>query len=217
MMLRRHLPPLAIFALAALAVLAVLPAVAAGPPAVPGGPAGAKQRLNDMPDSMNPIDYPSSEGQFRVTFPTGCARLQTKMNTADDGSANVDVRLVFVTCERADTKEEGCQVSANLGAARGLKGKAATDLVLATARKYLDKYTVVPARQTPVRRDFGAHGVVEGIDIQAHPESGTGDVWIRGLLRGDDIYFLVAWKSAGGLLDDPEYGVFFQSFQPWAP
>jgi len=219
MMLNRLFLPMAASRLAVLAVLAALvasPAAAAGPPAVPAPPVGTKHRLDDVPDSMNPIDYPSIEGQFRVTFPTGCARLQTKMNTAADGSANVDVRLVFVTCQRADTKEEGCQVSASLGAARGLKGQAATDLVTATVQKYLDKYTVIPERQTPVRRDFGAHGVVEGIDIKAHPTSGKGDVWIRGMLRGDDIYFLVAWKAAGGMLDDPEYAVFFQSFQPWA-
>jgi hypothetical protein len=219
MMLNRLFLPMAasrLAVLAALAALAASPAIAAGPPAAQAPPVGTKQRLDDMPDSMNPIDYPSIEGQFRVTFPTGCSRLETKMNTAADGSANVDVRLVFVTCQRADTKEEGCQVSANLGVARGLKGRAATDLVLATAGKYLEKYTVVPERQTPVRRDFGAHGVVEGIDILAHPTSGQGDVWIRGMLRGDDIYFLVAWKAAGGMLDDPEYAVFFQSFQPWA-
>ena len=67
-------------------------------------------------------------------------------------------------------------------------------------RELLDGYSVVPARQTPLRRDFGKHGIVEGLDVQAHPQSGTGDVWIRGLLRGDDMYFLVAWKTAGGLL-----------------
>ena len=201
--------------LAMLAAAALCSTATAGPAPAPNPPVGTTMRLQDMPDSMNPIDHTSTDGKFRITFPTGCGRVLTKMNMAEDGSANVDVRLVFVTCERANAKNEGFQVNARLGAARGLKGKAATDSVLASVRRLLDGYGVVPGRQTAIRRDFGALGVFEGIDIQAHRESGAGDVWIRGLLRGDDIYFLVAWKAAGGMLDDPEYAVFFQSFEPW--
>jgi hypothetical protein len=203
---RLHLPFACLFALVLVACAAAQEAPSAG----------SKSTLGDLPDSVNPIDYSSPDGQFRATFPTGCARLQTKMNMADDGSTDVEVRLVFVTCERANTEKEGCLVNARLGAARGLKGKAATDLVLAEVRELLDGYGVVLARQSPIRRDFGPHGVVEGIDIQAHPEFGKGDVWIRGLLRGDDMYFLIAWKAAGGMMEDPEYGLFFQSFVPWA-
>jgi len=196
---------------AALFVPALLASAAAQIPP----PGGTTSTMGELPDSMNPIDYASPDGQFRATFPTGCARIFTKMNMADDGSDNVDVRMVFVTCDRANTEREGCQVNARLGAARGLSGKAAVDRVLTEVRELLDGYGVVPARQSPIRRDFGPRGVVEGIDIQAHPQDGKGDVWIRGLLRGDDMYFLIAWKAAGGMLDDPEYGLFFQSFVPW--
>jgi hypothetical protein len=213
MMLNRLLRPVAV---SVLAVLALLSTTAVGPAVAQQAPTSTSQRLEDLPDSGKPIDHTSRDGHFRVTFPTGCARLLTRMNTGDRDSTKVDARLVFVTCDRANTKEEGCQVSARLGVARGLKGKAAADRVLAVVRKLLDGYGVAPAHQTAIRRDFGVHGVVEGIDIQAHPESGKGDVWIRGLIHGDDMYFLLAWKARGGMLDDPEYGEFFQSFQPWA-
>lgn len=212
MKLKRRFRPLAA---SGLAVLVALSTVAVGSAAAQSVPKGTSRSLDSLPDSRRMIDHTSSEGHFRVTFPSGCARLLTRINKSDDDSAKVDVRLVFVTCNRANAEEEGCQVSARLGVARGQKGKAAADLVLAAVRKLLDGYGVVPAHQTPVRRDFGAQGVFEGIDIQAHPESGKGDVWIRGLVRGDDMYFLLAWKAAGGMLDDPEYAAFFQSFQPW--
>jgi hypothetical protein len=74
---------------------------------------------------------------------------------------------------------------------------------------------VTPTRQVPLSRDFGPHGKVEGLDVLAEAAGGTGDVWIRGLMRGRDMYFLVAWKAEGGLFEDPEYAVFFNDFRPW--
>ena len=216
MMLKRLFRPFAVRRTAAAALLAVVALATAAPASAQGVVTGSPQKLDELPDSLNPIEHTSADGHFRVTFPTGCARLHTKMNLADDGSTDVDVRVLFVTCERANTEKEGCLVNARLGAARGLKGRDATDRVLTEVRELMAGYGVIPARQSPIRRDFGKHGVVEGIDIQAHPEFGKGDVWIRGLLRGDDMYFLVAWKAAGGMFDDPEYGIFFQSFEPWA-
>lgn len=196
-------------------------AVASAPAAVPEAPSpgvadGVPRKLEDFPDSVNPIDHSSPEGRFHTTFPTGCAKLHTRMNTAADGSADVEVRVVIVNCDRAKAANEGCLVHARLGAARGLKGKAAADVVLAEVDKMLQAYSVNPVRQTPVRRDFGEHGVVEGLDVQARPAGGAGDVWIRGLLLGEDVYVLVAWRAAGGLFEDPEYGVFFEAFRPWA-
>ena len=188
-------------------------AVAATPPPPPS--TGTNTRFDDLPDSRNPIAYKSAEGQFSTTFPTGCARLHTRTNQAGEDSPRTDIYVAFVTCERAGTTGEGCLVNVRRGVAGGLTAKAASDSVMNEIRELLAAYSVVPARQTPLRRDFGKHGTVEGLDVQAHPQSGTGDVWIRGLLRGDDMYFLVAWKTAGGLFDDPEYALFFDAFRPW--
>ena len=188
-------------------------AVAATPPAPPS--TGTTSKFNDLPDSRNPIAYKSAEGQFSTTFPTGCARLHTRTNQAGEDSPRTDIYVAFVTCERAGATGEGCLVNVRRGVAGGLTAKAASDSVMNEIRELLAAYSVVPARQTPLRRDFGKHGTVEGLDVQAHPQSGTGDVWIRGLLRGDDMYFLVAWKTAGGLFDDPEYALFFDAFRPW--
>ena len=197
-----------------LAVAAFAAFTAAAAPVAPPS-AGSTSKFDDLPDSRNPIAYKSAEGQFSTTFPTGCARLHTRTNQAGEDSPRTDIFVAFVTCERAGATGEGCLVNARRGVAGGLTAKAASDSVMNEIRELLAGYGVVPARQPPLRRDFGKHGTVEGLDVQAHPQSGTGDVWIRGLLRGDDMYFLVAWKTAGGLFNDPEYALFFDAFRPW--
>ncbi len=197
------------------ALLAVaVPGLAATNAAKPGP--GATQSLDQLADSQNPIEYKSPEGRFQVTYPTGCARLRTRTNVRPGSPTEVAAEIFFVTCDRAKRDNEGCGVTSMPGAARGLKGQAAADKVLAEVTKQLEGYGVRPARQTPLRRDFGKKGVVEGLDIQAQKAGGAGDFWIRGLLRGEDIYLVMAWKASGGLWTDPEYVRFFDSFRPWA-
>ncbi|MBK8164525.1 MAG: hypothetical protein IPK64_01025 [bacterium] len=205
----------------ALAALTALPAFAALPkpitPTVPGG-TSRQANLEQLPDSLNPISYSSPEGRFQTTFPTGCARLHTKQNAPVGGSDSGGVEgvsLVFATCERHGNKDEGCLVNARLGTLADAEGQVAADRVLKVIGELMANYGVAPTRQIPISRDFGPHGKVEGLDVHAHAVSGAGDVWIRGLMRGQDMYFLVAWKAAGGLFDDPEYAVFFNDFRPW--
>lgn len=206
----------------ALAAPAAMPALAALPkpvaPAVPGGNS-RQANLEQLPDSANPIEYTSQEGRFRTTFPTGCARMHTKQSSPPDGAdsgSDVEVRLVFATCERYGKEGEGCLVNARLGTLADVQDQAAADRVLKVIGELLANYGVTPTRQVPISRDFGAHGKVEGLDVHARSAAGAGDVWIRGLMRDQDMYFLVAWKAAGGLFDDPEYAIFFNDFRPWA-
>jgi hypothetical protein len=217
-----HVRVRVLIAALALAALSALPAFAALPkpvaPAVPGG--GSRQaNLEQLPDSTNPIEYVSQEGQFHTTFPTGCARLHTKQSSPPDGTGSVtdvEVRLVFATCERYGKEGEGCLVNARLGTLADVRDQAAADRVLKVIGELLANYGVTPTRQVPISRDFGPHGKVEGLDVHARAAAGAGDVWIRGLMRDQDMYFLVAWKAEGGLFDDPEYAVFFNEFRPWA-
>lgn len=215
--------PFGLLRAATLAALVAMPALpgAAGAalpkPVAPPAPGGTSRTsaLDGMPDSTNPSPYASVEGQFSTTFPSGCARLRTRMNTGDGGQVDVEARMVFATCDRFDEKGEGCQVIARLGALEAAQGQAAADLVLKELGKLMAEFEVRPVRQSPVTRDFGPHGRVEGLDIQAQATSGSGDVWLRGLMRGQDMYLLVAWKTAGGMFQDPEYARFFGDFKPW--
>ena len=152
------------------------------------------------------MKYTSPEGEFSVTFPAGCGRLYTKMNGMPGARADVDVRLVFVNCERDRVNHEGCQVNARLGAARELKGKAATDMVLAEVRKLLDGYGVVPARQTAgARRLRRPRAWSRGSRSWPTRNRAPATSGSAACLRGDDVYFLIAWKANGGLTEDPGY------------
>lgn len=207
---------LSLVAVAALPAFAALPKPVA--PAVPGSNS-RQANLDHLPDSANPIAYTSLEGRFHTIFPTGCARLHTKQSIPPDGvdsGSDVEVRLVFATCERYGKEGEGCLVNARLGTLADVQNQAAADRVLKVIGELLANYGVTPTRQVPISRDFGTHGKVEGLDVHARSAAGAGDVWIRGLMRDQDMYFLVAWKAAGGLFDDPEYAVFFNDFRPWA-
>lgn len=210
----KNLRPLPFVVLLAITVLVAAPCLAAPQPIRPAPASG--QTLGGLPDSKNPIPYKSPDGRFQVTFPSGCARLRTRTNAQPDKATEVVSQVVFTTCDRANVKNEGCSVIAMLGYARDVKGQAAADRVLAEVTRQLEGYGVKPVRQTPMRRDFGARGVVEGIDIQAQGPDGSGDFWIRGLLLGDDIYIVMAWKASGGLWTDPVYAQFFDTFRPWA-
>ena len=211
--LRRLLPTV----LVATAVMAAVPCLAtsAPKPVRPAAP-GETQSFSGIPDSKNPIEYKSPEGNFQVTYPTGCARLHTRTNVRPDNGPELTVQVVYVTCDRAGATNEGCAVFSQRGATRGLKGQDAADKVLSAVTEQMKGYGVNPIRQTALRRDFGKRGVVEGIDIQAQRPDGAGDFWIRGLLSGEDIYMVVAWKAAGGLWNDTQYLRFFDSFRPWA-
>lgn len=223
--MKRTPRPVPVFVAALAAALALVaaplevsaaPAALPRPVAPPAPGSGTRQaKLDQLPDSLNPIEFSSPEGQFHTTFPTGCARLLTKQNTPPDGSTEVEVRLVFATCDRHGQKDEGCLVNARLGALGDDTGQLAADRVLKVIGELLATYGVTPLRQVPISRDFGPRGKVEGLDVLAEAAGGTGDVWIRGLMRGRDMYFLVAWKAAGGLFEDPEYAVFFNEFRPW--
>ena len=54
---------------------------------------------------------------------------------------------------------------------------------------------------------------VEGVEVHGAEPAGPGEVWLRGLLRDQDVYLLLAWNRRGGLFDDPEMADFFASFR----
>lgn len=200
---------------------AASPAGAQGPapvkgPAPANGSAPAKtQSFNDLADPVTPIRFTSNEGRFSVIFPSGCAKVRSRVRVGGGSKSLEAANLVFTNCDRANHPNEGCSVTVHLAGARGLESAAAAAKVLDRMRQVLEGYNVQPAAQTPLRRDFGEHGVVEGLEIVARPEGGAGDICVRGLLHGENIYVLTAWKATGSLATDPEFAQFFESFLPW--
>lgn len=206
-------------AAALLAILAVLAAGGAGAtaPVAGNGQAPVKtQSFENLPDAASSIRFTSKEGRFSIIFPSGCAKVRSRVRVGGGSKSLEAANLVFTNCDRTNRRNEGCSVTVHLAGARDLAPAAATEKVLEYVRQVLAGYGVKPTAQTPLRREFGEHGVVEGIEIVARPEGNVGDICVRGLLHDGDIYVLTAWKATGNMADDPEYAQFFQSFLPWA-
>ena len=183
--------------------------VSPGPVTGLEGPTEAEIRL---PVSDGPLPYTSREGRFTTTFPGACASLALRTNAAAVKEDSLRVRLVSLSCEGA-----GVSVVARLGAARGLAPRAAGEAVVAEVRRLQAEREAVPVQQSAIHLDFGAFGPAEGLDVQARPRKGKGELRIRGLLCGQDMYFLVAWSPQGGVFATEQYDRFFADFKPWAP
>ena len=77
------------------------------------------------------------------------------------------------------------------------------------------RIALVLETQREVRRVYNEDYAVEGVDVRAAAPEGDGEVRVMGLLSDGDIYILAAWNNAGGLDEDPEMTLFFDSFQPF--
>ncbi len=161
--------------------------------------------------------YTSAEGDFQVTWPSGCGKLRIRANEPENfvGEENEQVVLVhLVVCDREEG--EGCSVSATFEARNGEGGDAGPEQVLARVRHTLESYGVKVVKQTPIKREFADGLMVEGLDVYGTRRDGLGQFWVRGLLSYHDIYILTAWSMEGKLWEDPEIQEFFNGFVPYA-
>jgi hypothetical protein len=58
-----------------------------------------------------------------------------------------------------------------------------------------------------------ANGPYEGVRLYCREVGSTNVVWIQGVLSGDRVGILSAWKPQGGGLSDAAIAQFFQSFR----
>jgi len=176
-------------------------------PAAPGG--------NQPTELLEPYEYHSNEGEFNVTWPSGCGRLKRRSNVPDpDADPFEVVYLHNVSCDQGGENGHGCSVTAifnSKGADGGIPGPPE---VLAQVTSRLETFGVKVIRQGPLKRELADGSLVGGVEVQAADPQGTGQVWMRGLLHAGDIFILTAWKLEGGLWDDPEFQNFFNSFEP---
>ena len=86
--------------------------------------------------------------------------------------------------------------------------------VIDRLEEQIERFGITVVEQSPISRDLPGGRRIEGLDLRGRGAKGLGEVWLRGVLSNGDIYVLAAWKMSGGLWDDPEYQVFFDSFIP---
>ncbi len=163
--------------------------------------------------------YKSDIGRFQVLMPGGCAKVHRRLNGDDDQELEDDtgqdaVQVLVVSCDRFARKGQGCSVTAIFNLTDGKGGDPGSDQVLRQVRKVLKRFGAEVRKQSPVAKEFSGGQKVEGIDVRAVQPGSRGELWVRGLLSGPDIYLLTAWNIEGGLWQDREYQDFFNSFAP---
>ncbi len=148
--------------------------------------------------------YP--DAGFHVYWPSGCTRIVTR--EPDEWHLG-DEQQASYTCERGGVQDRGCSIFAYRNAHASDGSAPDPTMVVARVENVLKSFGAEVVRQRP----FSAGGI-QGVEVQAEERSGDGQVWVRGVLAGPDIFILAAWNKHGGLFDDTEIRDFFASFRP---
>ncbi len=186
------------------------------PPAPPVRPVPAD---NPTTTRTTPYHYNSEEGNFQVTWPSGCGELRIRANEPENFVGEEENHLILVhhvTCDQFSAEGEGCSVTAVFDARNAEGGEAGPEQALARVRNALKTFGVKIVKQTPVKREFPGGLVVEGVDVVGTDANGNGQFWVRGLLVSHDIYLLTAWSTSGQLWENAEFQEFFNGFEPYA-
>lgn len=146
-----------------------------------------------------------SAAGFEVYWPSGCARLRTGEPEVVDPTARQEFQYA---CDRFNEQGRGCSVYVLQNGQDENGGPPSPPMVVHHIEEVLKHYGVRAERQRPLE----AKGI-EGVEVQAVQPAGKGEVWVRGLLAGPNVYVLTAWNTAGGLFDDTEVQDFFASFR----
>lgn len=173
---------------------------------------------NEVTERETPYRYSSPQGNFQVTWPSGCGKLRIRANQPESDQDEAAVILVHhVSCDSKTTEGAGCAVTATFGALADDGGAAGPPQVLSRVRNTLHQYGVKIVEQAPVKREFEDGLLAEGVDVRGTGADGKGEFWVRGLLADHDIYVLTAWSTDANLWDNPEYQAFFNEFIPYIP
>ena len=146
-----------------------------------------------------------TEAGFSVFWPSGCASLKEQIS---DGPTRLATQEFIYTCDRNGTLSAGVSIRALRGARGSDGGAPQVQQVTEVVKKQLQNSGTRILRQRPL-----AAGGSEGVDVHAVEQDGSAEIWIRGILNGDDIFLLMAWDDRGGLFQDVEVVDFFASFR----
>jgi hypothetical protein len=146
-----------------------------------------------------------AEAGFRVYWPGGCGRIKEQVS---DGATRRAHREFIYTCLRDGDNGRAVSVRVLHDAQDAGGAPPSPPFVVALVAEQVTRYKLRIRNQRPLEA-----GGIQGVEVQAVEPGGAGELWMRGLLVGVDVYLLMAWSEAGGLFDDPEIADFFASFR----
>jgi hypothetical protein len=148
---------------------------------------------------------PYQEAGFAIVWPSGCAEVAEQVS---DGPTQRAAREFFYSCSHEQDRRHGVSVL-RLQRAQAERGQAPHPrFVVELIEQHLALFAVRIVRQRPLQLEG-----MEGVDVHATEPMGLGEVWVRGLLIGTDVFVLMAWNRAGGLFEDAEIQQFIDSLE----
>lgn len=148
-------------------------------------------------------EYP--EAGFEIFWPTGCATITQQIS---QGPTTRAAQEWFYSCSPEPDRRRGASVLRLRSARAEQNSPPHPRFVVDLVKHHLEMFSVRIVRQRAFEQDG-----MQGVDVHASELAGEGEVWVRGLLIGTDVFVLMAWNRAGNLFDDPEIQRFITSLR----
>jgi hypothetical protein len=194
------------------AVLPLILIAGAAAIAEPGPGAEPEPAPGDTAEVFDPTAQPQpgygqdhAEAGFHVFWPSGCAGVKEQVSARPTEYAQ---REWVYTCTHPDDLRHGVRVLRMQEASDEHGNPPHPRFVVGLVQDHLALFSVRVIRQRPL--EFGGF---QGVDVHGQEPDGAGEVWVRGLLLGTDVFILMAWNRAGGVFENPEIHRFFDSFR----
>ncbi|MHB8079770.1 MAG: hypothetical protein ACYDIE_11025 [Candidatus Krumholzibacteriia bacterium] len=176
-----------------------------------GAPAGGDRGPvttadNGLTPSTDAAPFTSREAGFSAVFPGGCPRIRTR--TFPGGPNAGPPEMVQCFCDLSGRAGEGVMVATYLTLRDERGGPPNPRNVTALIEELSRKFNLQVVRQATITRPE-----YEGVRVFCRENAGGREMWVQGMLAGDRVYIMTAWRPAGGGLSDAQIAAFFGSFR----
>lgn len=157
----------------------------------------------DRSAAGGPSIYP--EAGCSIRWPAGCGRIGRKVS---DGATDRAAReFIFAAdCRQAEGWRANLHVLRDAHTAQG--DPPHPRFVVAIIEERIRDLGARIQRQRPL-----SDAALQGVEVQAVQRGGEGELWIRGFLAGTDVFVLMVWSPAGGVLRSEAAREFLDSLQ----
>jgi len=152
-------------------------------------------------ENSQPYRATSDVGRFAAVWPSGCARLRTRIRKI---KGTDDPAVVDVSCRRGDQENRGCRVTVLMDFTADRP--PTPQIVVDNIQKMISRLGLVVDHQTQLKRN--GH---DGVAVFCHEKGGQRTVWTEGYVVGLRAVIVQAWDVDSRLLQDKQIRQFFDS------